>query len=214
MKFTIEGKERSFIPLKQFRETHHLPESFGVPYFEPKDFTGLAAIDRAGQELNHLKKTILNTIPVQLNYHSLMPFYDHLQRRFEELMYQINHAVGLKPEEVEFAVSGFGDMNQIFAYALIHAYHTHQAAPDFKTLYQGWVSDSIRVNTENHAYSHEGQLWQIRVISHIYGRIGLQVQTASGTDYVQDTRLACPAEGYMLNLLEEVSQKVIQALSV
>src|SRR5688572_4986781 len=159
MKFVIDGIERAFIPVKVFRKQHELPETFGVHQFEPKDFTGLAALDNAGAELNLLRQTLLDTLPEYLTPVELLPFFDLLQQRFDELLNSINEKVGLKPEEIEFAVAGFGDVNRMLTYALIRAQKAGSPQPNFSALYQDWLSNSVRISSSVHEYVHRGQHW-------------------------------------------------------
>jgi len=212
MKLIIGGIERTFIPLKVFRQQAGLPESFGVGYFEPKDFGGLAAIDHAGTDLNMLRQTILDAFPASLTLAELIPFFDRLQVLFDNLLRSINARVGLKPQEIEFAVAGFGDVNQMLTYALIRSRRANLSLPDFEMLYQEWLSDSVRVSARVHDYPHQGQQWQIQIINHVYGRVGLIVNTGANVHYVHDTRLACPAEGYMMMMLAEIGTRVMERL--
>jgi hypothetical protein len=212
VKFVIDGIECAFIPVKLFRQQYNLPESFGVHQFEPKDFNGLAALDNAGAELNLLRQAMLEALPEHLAPVALLPFFDRLQQRFDELLNSINGKVGLKPEEIEFAVAGFGDVNQMLTYALIRAQKANLPLPDFGTLYHDWLSNSVRISSSVHEYEHRGQRWHVQVVHHVYGRVGLKIDTGTDKHFVQDSWLACPAEGYMLTLLEEIAARVIERL--
>jgi hypothetical protein len=50
MKLLIDGISHTFMPIRAFRTAHNLPPEFGVALFEPKDYTGLGSINRAGAE--------------------------------------------------------------------------------------------------------------------------------------------------------------------
>ena len=41
MRLVVAGKSRQFVEVRAFRASLELPESLGVAYFEPKDYTGL-----------------------------------------------------------------------------------------------------------------------------------------------------------------------------
>jgi hypothetical protein len=202
MRFTIDNTERELIPVKDFRQAHALPDSFSVALFEPKDFAGLAAIDKAGQEMNSLRQGLLDMLPTNLTKMDLLSVSDGQREAFRAGLYSINEKIGLKPEEVEFAVSGFGDVLQNWAYALI------RGKAEFKALYYHWLNESIRVSQNLHEYSHQGQLWRVNILNHAYGRMGLKVQIGEDVYYLADSIYSCPAEGYMLGLLGDICEAI------
>jgi hypothetical protein len=202
MRLHIDNLERDLIPIKDFRQAHALPESFSVALFEPKDFAGLAAIDKAGQEMNSLRQGLLDMLPASLTKMDLLSVSDGQREAFRAGLYSINEKIGLKPEEVEFAVSGFGDVLQNWAYALI------RGKAEFKTLYYHWLNESIRVSQNLHEYSHQGQLWRVNILNHAYGRMGLKLQIGEDVYYLADSIYSCPAEGYMLGLLGEICEAI------
>jgi hypothetical protein len=213
MKLLIEGTQRIFTPIHRYREVHHLPADFGVARFEPKDYTGLGSIDSAdaGAALNTLRAAILAAVPERAAPEDLPAATDMLASVFRTQLYAINSSVGLKPVEIDFAVAGFADVTQNYAYALLRARLSRSPAPSFAEVYSGWLESSARVATTLHEYRHEGNIWHIRVVSHAYGRTGLVVQRADGEEYVEDSALACPAEGFMLRLLKEVCAGLLTA---
>jgi hypothetical protein len=163
MRLVIEGQSRELIALKVFREAHHLPDTFSVALFEPKDFTGLAAIDKAGNELNQLRQGILDSVPQSLTIANALTQADTLQAVFRNGLYGINTVVGLKTVEVEYAVAGFGDVLRNWLYALIRARSTN-SSPDFFQIYAEWLNASMRLSQQIHAYPHQDQTWQINII--------------------------------------------------
>lgn len=208
----VAGIPQTFIPIKIFRQSYQLSESFGVHYFEPKDYIGLAAMENAGPEMNTLRRVILAAIPEKLTVHDLLPLFDDLQRLFDETLASINGQVGLKPEEMAFAVAGFGDVNQALTYALIRARRAQTPLPSFQTIYETWLNHSVRISSTVHDYQHRGQTWHVQVVNHVYGRVGLRVDTGAEIYYVHDSHLACPAEGFMATLLAEIAARVMERL--
>jgi hypothetical protein len=200
MQLIIENAERQLLPIKDFRQAHALTESFSVALFEPKDFAGLAAIDKAGQEMNSLRQGLLDMLPANLSKMDLLSVSDGQREAFRAGLYSINEKIGLKPEEVEFAVSGFGDVLQNWVYALI------RGNADFRVIYTQWLNDSIRVSQNIHDYPHQGQVWHVKLLNHAYGRMGLKVQIGEDVYYLADSVYSCPAEGYMLGLLNDLCE--------
>jgi hypothetical protein len=214
MNFLIDGQPRTLSPLKDFRAQHGLPPEFKVSLFEPKDYAGLGNIERAGADLNAVRHLVLASIPPHVTQATL--FSDalpRLERVFEQQLYAINPVVGLKDVEIGFAVSGFADVCRAWGYAFVRARIDKTPLPDFNHIYADWLYSSIRVSQTLHPYAHQGQTWQIQVLTHAYGRFGLVVHSGQAAHYVYDAALACPAEGYMLTLLSEVVQTFATRLS-
>lgn len=211
MKLKISGNDQTLIPIKEFRETHTLPDSFSVGFFEPKDFEGLGSLDNAGAEMNQLRHNILDLTPKSIDVPHLTRFIDHLQLQFQMDLFNINDAVSLKDAEVEFAVAGFGDVLRTMMYKMIPAKANKQDMPSFESIYYAWLNDSVRVSSQQHEYTHNDQVWRIQVINHVYGRIGLQVQTVDDISYVADGVYECPAEGFMFTLLKDLTYKIWDA---
>lgn len=212
MQLTINGSPRIFIPINQFRAQYALPDIFGVRFFEPKDYTGLAALDQAGEALNGLRSQMIALLPAQLKMPDLMPVLDHLQDGFDAALRAINPQVGLREPEIGFAVAGLGDMLQTWGYALIRAQVAKTTPPDFQQVYAEWLQQSVRVSSTQYDYTHENTVWQIQIVNHVYGRVGLVVRTDEATLYVQDMREACPAEGFMLLLLRDITDTLLKRL--
>lgn len=212
MQFTIEGIPYDFIPIKVFRAAHQLPTTFNVALFESKDYAGLGRIDAAGAALNQLRATVIAALPKQLlplNWMSVLPDITHL---FEAQLYQINDQVGLRDVEIEFAVAGFSDALQAYAYAFAYANTTHTPLPDFQAVYTEWLNGTIKIFSQKHSYLLVDESCTIQVIAHAYGRIGLLIHAAD-TYAVYDPLLVCPAEGFMTALLTEVAAHMRQASS-
>jgi hypothetical protein len=211
MQFLIDGQARTLTPLKDFRAQHGLPPAFKVSRFEPKNYASLGSIERAGAELNAVRRAVLEAIPPRLTQEALfahvLPQLEHV---FEAQLYTINAVVGLKEVEIGFAVSGFADVCRAWGYAAVRARLAKAPLPDFNHVYAEWLYSSIRVSQTLHPYPHEGQVWQVQVLTHAYGRFGLVVHRSAETQYVYDAALACPAEGYMLTLLSEVVESLGQ----
>jgi hypothetical protein len=209
MDFLINGQPRTLIPIKDFRAQHDLPPEFKVSLFEPKDYVGLGSIERAGTELNTVRRALLDSIPQNITSESLLStVLPSLERLFEDQLYTINEQVGLKDAEIGFAVSGFSDVCRAWSYAYLRARIDKSGTPDFNVVYADWLNSSIRVSQTRHPY----RAWQVQVLTHAYGRFGLIIHTATDTHYLYDPSLACPAEGYMLNLLSEVLQHISERL--
>jgi len=199
MRLLINGVWCEFTPLKDYRATHQLPTEFGVSHFEPKDYSGLGKLDTAGSSMNNLRDRVLAATPRQRPITEWLGHSDTLQATFERELRYINPDIGLQEPEIEFAAAGFGDVVRAMVYAAVRGH------ANFDSVYAEWLHSSIKIASHSHDY---GEGWQIQVISHAYGRIGLQVTRQDVIDYVVDTRLACPAEGFMLQLLRDVTSHI------
>jgi hypothetical protein len=212
MRLLIDGQAREFMPIQTFRAEHDLPPEFGVALFEPKDYTGLGRIDHAGAELNSVRQAVLDAIPAHLPLHGWIATMPQLQNLFRVKLYEINMQVGLRDVEIDFAAAGFGDVCQAVLYAMLRARNSRQSLPAFPQIYGEWLDSTTRVSQAIHPYTHQGQAWQVQIVTHAYGRAGLIVQAdSSGVFYVQDAALGCPAEGFMAALLAEVAARVVAA---
>jgi hypothetical protein len=213
MQLRIDGEERHFVAMNEFRARHNLPDDFGVSTFEPKDYTGLGSIDRAGGALNGLRQAILDAIPGQINTAALLPCLDDLTHRFRVGLIAINDQVNLRDEEIEFATAGFGDVCRTLHYAVLRARGDRAHVPDFWQLYGEWLDSTLRISQRVHHYDHNGDTWRVQIVNHAYGRVGLIAHTDEATHYIHDMRLACPAEGFMVTLLQEVTARILAALN-
>ena len=208
MDLLIDGVRRSFTPIRQYRAAHGLPDEFGVALFESKDYGDLGSIDgtEAGAALNALRAAVLAAIPPHIALAELVSTAEALTSFFRAHMYAINTVVNLKPAEIDFAAAGFADVTQNYAYALLRARLSRTDAPPFMAIYGAWLESSARVATTEHEYVHGGDVWRVRVVSHAYGRAGLQVERGAAVNDVADGALACPADGFMAALLRETCE--------
>ncbi len=201
----LNGQPQPLIPIRTFRDEYHLSASFGVALFEPKDYTGLAALDHAGADLQRLRACILQIIPHRLPLLDLLTLNDTLQDAFDSELRSINPRIGLREADIEFAVAGFGDVCRAWSYALIRA---RGVKPDFASVYGEWLDNSVRLSSQEHAYICQDETWVIRILNAIYGRIGLEIRMQDRTVYVADSVYTCPAEGFMAALLQEVAERL------
>ena len=204
MHLQIDGHDRHFTDLKTFQSQYGLGAEFGVGMFEPKDLTGLGRIDGAGPEMTALFNRTLAHLPGRRSLTDWLDFIPTLQAHFRDELEAINPRIGLREPEVEFAVAGLGDLCRALIYGRIHAQARRQPAPDFDHIYREWLYGTVRVAARAHHYRG----WTLRLISHAYGRIGLQIDTDEGRCYVVDHQLACPAERFMERLLREIADRI------
>jgi hypothetical protein len=212
MQLSIDGQLHTLIDIKDFRAQFGLPQNFGISYFEPKDYSGLGSVEQAGADLNAVSSQILEAIPRQLDRLALLPLVDSLCSQFRESLYGINDRIRLREDEVEFAVAGFADVLWAVAYALIENRSSGTRVVDFNAIYFGWVNASTRVSSRVHVFDHDASPMNIRVINTAYGRAGLVVDTGDALHYVRDGMLACPAEGFMLHLLHDITNRIMLAV--
>lgn len=192
-----------------------MPANFGVAHFEPKQFAGLASLDRVGASLGQLRTRVLDAIPAKTTLMAMPTLFDDLRTLFRRELTAINDRIQLKPAELDFAVAGFGDANQAFFYALVRQQSdtAHWQAEHTKAIYHQWVAESARLSQTVHAYPHNGVMWQVQIVNYVYGRIGLQVtHDDERVSYVLDGVYACPARAYMTTLAHEVMDTVIARL--
>jgi hypothetical protein len=209
MQLLVDRHPQDFLDLREFRAQHGLPESFNIRVFEPKDYTGLGSIDHAGAELHHLRERVLARLPGRLPMLDWLKAVSDLQGFFWGELVAINYAIGLRDPEIDFAAGGFGDVCRAVVYAIIRTHSEHQPPPSFEVIYQEWLNSTIKTASHVHTYSHQGVTWHIQIISHAYGRMGLRIEVDEGQVFVYDHQLACPAEGFMLNLLREVAGHIL-----
>lgn len=205
-----EGTKRYNV--RQFRALMGLPASWGVATFEPKDFEGLARLDGAGDALDDIERAVMDAIPPVVTLAGLLSAYDTLTAEFERALHEANARIGLRPSELGFAVAGFADACQAYAYALIGARAQGQALPSWEGVYGAWVAQSYRVANIPYLYDHQGQTWQVFMARTVYGRCGLVVHTASDVYDVEDAVYTCPAEHWMGRLLARLNTQLIERL--
>lgn len=212
MKLKIDGVEQILIPIKEFREDYDLADKFGIVQFEPKDYEGLGSLDNAGVQMNQLRLNVLNSVPDSIQIQMVMSLIDQLQITFQNELYAINDAVSLRDVEVEFAVAGFGDVLRSMIYQTMLFINDKQDMPSFWAVYGDWLNNSVRISTQVHQYKYQSEIWEIQIINHVYGRVGLQVTIGDKVIYLMDSVYVCPAEGFMVNLLKDISDKIRIAL--
>jgi hypothetical protein len=162
--------------------------------------------------MNTLRNAVLEAIPLNIPLPTLVSVASHLATIFRAQLYAINHAIGLRPAEVEFAYAGVADVTQAYAYALLHAHLAKSTTPAFHHVYRDWLQSSARVAQTVHIYQHGTTVWQVQIVNHAYGRAGMMVSNGSETCYVADATLACPAEGFMATLLSEICAALAERL--
>lgn len=205
MQITLDGSPRTLIPIRAFRAAYNLPESFGVAYFEPKDYTGLGSIDSAGLYLNMLRAAVLEATPAAVPPAQWLAALHAVIRAFDVTLNTINPHIGLREAEIGFAVSGFSDALHAYTYATLRS----GPALPFMAVYGAWIDGSVTVSQTAYAYPHRGAVWRVWVINDVYGRLGLIVEFAdSERHYVLDSSYACPAEGFMSALIRECAAKL------
>jgi hypothetical protein len=210
MQLFIDGAACEFVPIKSFRAEYNLPPAFSVALFEPKDYAGLGRIDRAGSELNDVRRAVLDALPERLSINAWLTFLPQLEALFRDKLVKINAQVGLREVEIDFAVAGFGDVCRALLYALLRARAENRPIPTFIQVYAEWLNSTIRVSQAVYIYEHEDEKWRVQIVNHAYGRIGICVQTGSMIHYVHDGVYGCPAEGYMVALLTDVAAVIVR----
>jgi len=221
MQLLINGKQQTFIPMQTFRKQWNLPQTFAVDFFEPKNWEGLGSMKGADTALTTMKQAILADIPETITPLNLLSVVDLLAKTFQHQLEIANKAIGLRYHDIGFAAAGFEDVLRNTAYYLLRLNHTYQGDLeqlrqnfDFRSIYKPWLDASARLSTTVHSYQHGDNQFQIRVVNHIYGRVGLEVQIDTTCYYVVDKTLACPGEGYMGELLRDIAQILSERLSV
>jgi hypothetical protein len=220
MQLKINNQLQIFSPVHQFRERWDLPENFNISLFEAKEWQGLGSLEGAGPTLAIVRQRITAAIPDRLDPSNLTIMAEELTRLFRDELESANAQIGLRPAEVDYAVSGFYDVLQAAAYRLIELIYGQRSDLtqvndqfDFTAVYQSWLDDSVRISTTTHIYDHADIHLRVRVIYYISGHLGLAVELDGETHYLVDTRLVCPAAGFMYDLCAEVSQAMCHALT-
>lgn len=212
MRLLIHGQHHELTSIRLFRARFNLPDSFGVAQFEPKDFSGLGRLDQAPGVLSYVEDAVLAVVPVG---HTPSEWVDDVGRivtAFEQVLWQVNDTIGLRPPELGFAVAGLQNVLDDYAYAAVRSELLHQPLPSFESIYHTWLNESVRVSTKIHPYNHQGEVWQIQIITFAFGRIGLQVTMPQAREYLLDMIYACPADGFMQTLASAIVDKLRRAV--
>jgi len=208
MDIIINHQRHTLTPIRQFRLDYHLPDNFGVAHFEPKDFTGMASIDGAGDALDSLRQAIVDIVLPRTTPIPTFETIEKIIRQFDKALRTVNQHIGLRDVEIGYATSGFGDMLNAWLYEQMRAHQTKSIAMPFDQVYADWVANSGRRSEKMYVYPHQNMEWQIRLLNNAYGRMGLQVDMPDKTVYVHDTAYLCPAEGFVHQLLRDVVKKL------
>ena len=219
MQLLINHQLQSFIPLQKFRDLWNLPDTFQMAAFEAKEWHGLGSVEGAGQALAVVRQRVVQAVPPELTIPNLMPVLSQLTSVFRNELEVANQQVGLRPVEIDFAVSGFYDVLDAVVYHLFDLNHRYRDPQkiceffDFDGVYQVWLDGSVRVSSTKHTYRHGDIEFQVGVVYNIYGHVGLEVEVANEHYYVMDMSLACPASNYMRDLCKAVAQALCRTLS-
>ena len=100
MELVINGRRQNFMPIQQFRSQWHLPDEFGVAYFEPKDWQGLGSIKGAGGAMSAMRKAVLADMPETVRWANLLSVVDLLTQTFRYQLEQANTHIGLRLHDV------------------------------------------------------------------------------------------------------------------
>ncbi len=208
MELVINHIRHSLTPIRKFRADYHLPDNFGVSFFEPKNFAGLGHIDGAGEALDILRSAIIQALPPRLTTLPTLDFLEHIARLFENTLNAVNSLIGLQTVEIGYAVSGFSDILNSWLYDAIRATQTHTPPTPFDVVYADWLANSGRRSEKRYTYSYQDDEWKIRFLYNAYGRVGFQVDMPTQTTYIQDTIYICPAEGFIHQLTRDMVKKL------
>ncbi len=210
---TIDGTAHDFIALKDFRAQLGLPESFSIAWFQPKDFTGLGSIKGANSELAYVRQALLETLPDGFPPSGWSSLSVTLQIAFRRLLVEVNPHIGLKPEEIDYAVNGLGQVCYLLFQRCTHARMRGQPLPTFDEVHHEWLMSSVIVSPKIYGYPQGDEVWGVRVIEYAYGRVGMAVITPQGIFAVMDRQYTCPAENFMTLLLRDVVQHILDIMN-
>jgi hypothetical protein len=219
VQLTINDQPQKFISLQQFCRQWDLPDDFGMNFFEPKSWAGLGSIKGAGEAMMVMKDEVIDSIPEPIPIAGLFSVVDIVSQSFRYQLEMANQEIGLRLHDVGFAVAGFEDVMRDVVYQLMRLNHTYQGDLDqarqnfdFWSGYQSWLDTSVRVSSEVHVYQHAENTFDVRIVNHIYGRVGLEVRVDSIIYFVTDKSLACPGENFMEDLCREVTERICERL--
>ncbi len=208
----IDGVSHDFIPLKDFRAQFGLPETFSISWFQPKDFTGLGSIRHANSELMHVRQALLETLPDGMPPAGWSSLSVSLQMAFRHLLFEVNPQIGLKPEEIDYAVNGLGQVCYLLMQHCTSARMRGQPLPSFNDIHHLWLEGSVIVWPKTYGYEWDDNVWGVQVIEYAYGRIGMAVSTPQGIFAVLDRIYTCPAEGFMTLLLRDIVERILDLM--
>lgn len=209
MDLSIRGQQQRFQSVKNFRASYNLPDDFGIETFQPKDYSDLGSIDHAHSDLAAVHKTILAAVPAQRPSEGWLAWSITLQLLFQKQLREINPHIGLKNSEITYAVAGFGDICQVMIHEISKASMMGRDLPLFTQMYSRWLNSTVEVSDRHHTYPYQDEVWNIYIIRHRFGRIGLMIEMAAGTQYVYDGHLICPAEGFMYSLMRDIANALL-----
>ena len=221
MQLTINNQPQEFISLQQFCHQWNLPDDFGVNFFEPKNWDGLGSIKGAGEMMAVMKDEVIAAIPETIPIAGLLSVVDIVSQSFRYRLEIANNRIGLRLHDVGFAVAGFEDVMRDGIYQLLRLNHTYQGNLvqirknfDFVSVYQTWLDASVRVSSEVRTIQYAENIFDVQIVNHIYGRVGLEVTVDSKTYFVTDKSLACPGENFMEELCREAAKNICKRLVV
>lgn len=208
MRLKIDQDIQQFIDIRVFRNQHNLPENFGVSQFERKSYEGLGTIQGSGEALRQMRQIFVAALPAYTTPVEWLLAQSDIQGSFLTSLLSINDQVGLREPEIDFAVAGFVNVYSQWVYTLIHAASSGKPPKAFQQVYQDWLFETIRVANQCYVYNHQDKTWEVQLISHVYGRVGLKIQQGDDVVYVYDHSLACPAEHFMEGLLADTAAHI------
>jgi hypothetical protein len=191
-------------PLAAFCQTHGLPDGFGVMFFEPEGALGYHPVWQKTALLQEVAQVLHTAVPRHIPLAQLTELPGTLAYMLQNEVVTRGAEAGLLRDDVEQVATDLQNILEPAAYKLVELYYQHGEDNtavaehfDMLAIYQEVLDSTLFLGTRAHSYPHAGQTWIIHVIYSVYGAIGLQLQTAAETHYLEDRTLAFPALDFL-----------------
>lgn len=212
MLLTIDGSMRVFVPLRAFRAEFELPSDFNTSLFTHRPAAPRRTLVHAGSALRQIKQAVLDAIPTDPATTWTLEAIK-LESVFRRELIRHCAVLGMSEREIDGAALGFGAVCEAFVYTTLRAQSEGAPLPYFPNVYLDWLDSTVAISTTMFPYEADGNIWQVQLLRTAYGISGMIVHTAYGTHYVQDATHSCPAEDFMIELLEAVTRRFAAAMS-
>jgi hypothetical protein len=213
MLLIIDGQPRVFVPIRQFRRLNQLPDDFGVPLFRWKENAAVSGFAHVQDNLHQVRAAVLRTLLQGKANLSWLSFALKLELVLRKRLLELTTESGLSLMEAEFTAACFGDLCSTYVHSCLRARASERSIPYFQSVYLDWLSETVRISQLVHCYVHEGALWRIQVVTHVFGRVGLIVDTAEDVHYVEDNQEANPAARFLVSLLLEAATHIGEGIA-
>lgn len=219
MKLTINSQPYNLIPLPQFQAEHNLPATFGVAQFEQAQLPFNEFWARPGHKFTEIQTKLEQILPLNIHAGMVNRIPALLANVFRNELILKAEKTELLLEDIDLTVTDFQNILEQTAYKLIELDYKYghnkakvRAAFEMPAIIQDVLDGSLLLSTE-HPFTHQGEEWQVQVISTFLGPVGLWVQTPAGNFAVEDRVGAFPAADEFLAFVSALGQLIANIMT-